>query len=772
MINRLFIAALLLLPFMARAQVQINSFDVLSQGWAVRWYVTIQGTNGTFVAGLGTHNKLPENPMLYIEFDDIGSSTNGPTVYSRRSYAQKIVRRPYPDQDINDIFSLGDGVVTFVTSMNERISQESSNLLAYARAGAFVLTNASGVSTSSTIAGFAFTGTNSSSASYAKAKVKMNWIPFQRIQTATEIPFVGSGHVPFRWPIRNPFAYASVVTVDETGNMTSNNVSQMRIDWSLGETIPTAEVPALIQPTNFVQGEYLTTTITVHPWLGGEAAAASLSFTNLCDRTGAYSKLSAVVDLSGVDANGRPQYDTAPTATASNLYFASINGACSFGAMSNNVIHGHNDVGGMLVYVRSGVTNFTGASAGVGGVPKSWVKILPYPGDSVSITNRSGAGDISDKVWIEDITLAVDIASITPFSSIDHLAFKNVTFNSATAAPIQNCTNVYVHGGRVIKYVAGFAPFTTQPTHFRLVRGVDVSGDLRVNLFDNWVGNYATTTNAMQLYSDTLTFAQRTDVPCLYNNFLPNFAYAGDCITVGKNFGLTNGAIIANNLFTFHNTNEAATLTFIGTAEGHGYYDIDVYFNTWEGKRTGFAYCTDSNSVSPREGWSWCGNILPVFGMKSDTWLDPGPSGLLTNNWMMMNGCWWREWARTDEALDQAAGTIWQDFSGLNCFYSTTGPGYTNVINISRFVSPNHQIGNKIKTTGGGDYNYLADSPMHGLVETPCWPYALDGRPRAYGSPPGAFVGGNPRQSMLSIRLEPKSKLEDFALSQIGLCLK
>jgi hypothetical protein len=759
---------LLPLPLLGAARYEVQWVSVMTNGNMAEVCVTDLGTNATFyhffrsftnVVGLNTNILyLPSTTNgLRISVRSQGYDPAGnPTNYTRNVYGTKPARLPYPNDGTNDIRQVQGTNAIFRVFLHDPVFAGDSNLLAWVETGAFATTNA----VTNCLAASSLSVSNLSQVPYPVAPIDWAYPPNNRWTNATEtLAAIGGGWVPWGWDRGEPLACLWFKLEDEHSNALTNVVASMEIDY--GSTCDTALGPFGLYLARFSQSIFtnldtLAGTAKGYPWIGDASSVVTITNINLCDRLYTYvTRPTCYVARGGSDANGRPT-NVPPALVSSGHYFASINGALAAGSGTNNILDGHNDTGGLMVYVAPGITNWTGGTAATGNRPEAWPTILPVPGTHVVLTNRDGDQDIRDLVKISGdggtMELAFD-STLVPFNGIDHMWWDRVLVNSPGAGPVQNCTNWYITGGSVPQFAQGLGPFSSQSTALRLLRGVDLDGFNHNITFGTMIGCRHPGTNGgnYSLARDGLTLAQTARYAILYNNQLHGFTRNGDCVTAANTLGTTNGAIwIVQNEIEYCANNVSPNLTFLMTYETGGAAHTNGYYclNADVGKRGGFMY--DSGSVagpSPKVNCFGWDNWKEVSGWKGDNQAGNSDAGS-TGGWGPLNQVGWSGNVWLHPEVDNGAGAFFPEFRGLGTSLCLR----TNTVDYPRWRDRKAYAGDGVVASGGSDLRLKSDSP--GFLNRHSRSYLKFDIARVYRArspdfdPAGPRVDGNVRKGM------------------------
>lgn len=733
----------------------IMGIEVETNGWVAKVWVEDIGTNAMFYnffeqqlvaleptavtnAIIYRPNKSDTNG-LKINFTSYSFAPDGTvTTLPRTVYGTKILRLPYPNDGTNDIQSVDGTNAVFRVALSDFVFGNDSSLTAWVTAGAFATTNA----VTNCLAATALAVTNSSVQLHPKPIINWTWPGWNQERGPTmRLRAVGFHHYSRN---RQPLACMEFIVKDEAGTITTNRVTEMSLA-PTNDALPFAEYIADVDLSAFAHSNLLRCDIVGKPWVGTNtfdtrndlyfqptpfpAAITNFYFTNT------YSAIAVVSSASP---------GAAPSATNTTYdlvdpvhYFSNPNAALSAIRGTNNILFGHQDCGGALVYIID-TTNAMGGTASMAGTPKVWATLLAYPGSTVIFTNHTGSSDISDRVKIENITLATT-GVMVPYVNIEHLWMKNVVWNTTGTAPLQlGLPAVYVTGGRVDVYSQGFKPFSNNHVSFALLRGIDLN---TMNAEIHW----RTMVGCKKAVHSGGTFALAPgnasfpgtpfDYQILYNNELRNMSNAVS-FSIGTIWGTTNGQAIVQNVFESTIASGSFAL-FTGTNFATNVVD---QYNTYEGARMQYFYNAFPGVVPiPRVLCQTKNSIFTTTGEATDT--DPaGRDGGRIGDWPVR----WRVGSSgmvvQMVTTETSHGPI--QFQNANNFHPGAGQNTTPA-----FMAYRDRKGAG-SGTGGGNYRLQTKSPFwpFGLQQDVGLPYDIEGIPRGRIDPPGAFASGNAKK--------------------------
>lgn len=746
---------------------------VRDDGWSVDWVVEGATNGGTFnfylesvtnitsVSGYLQTNVIkkpgPNTPRLTVwspGHDDTGASN----WTSRTVYITDSVRSNYPNQAI-EWYGATAGFVTNRVSLKENV---------YIEDGQITITAPAGVYTQGSVSNSAVSGQsvfNNALISWSNAPVIGNWTwPGLNVEQGQTIRLRAVGFHPSAQlgrPIRaakfisrgvvSGFAVTNLVTtwaVDHALNMSAPFWNRYTVDKNVNPGEMICDVPT----NGFTALEEIRHDVIMYPWYGVPASCANTitgpsgiiakltSITNLYDPNNQYSTTIAVVDPAATGGgSAQASTNSDPTLINSANYCLTIAEATTRVAATNNTYFSHNDVGGAIIYVRAGITNFAGGTVTATTKSKAWVTIKPYPGDSVTLTWDTGSDDVNDRVKFDGISMAWE-ASRVPFSGMDILWIDRApSMTSISTAPYQTIPVVWVTRSTVGSFAQGLRPSGVQNTSFML-RGNDLTNFQQTVLTRLVMGNVKPTTNGGG-YLITTDVSGQTAPPgeeIIYNNYFGGHLGTGNLFQQGQIFNTTNGAFIGNNVF--EKCTQAQPVAAIGSSATLAVTNVMVWHNTFEGGRIADLFSSGTETIfNPRWLGSMYGNVWAYPGQKSDinSPEDADRMGEWPTLWMVQS-------AGNFYIRSYVANTLTSfrpEFAGLYTYEA----GITNVINYPRWLD--RQAATQVTTTpGNGDYRNFSDSPMIYCNFPTVLPFTIQGVPRGDIDPPGPYSSASPRK--------------------------
>lgn len=718
----------------------IKSVAIATNGWQALVTVENFGAGGTYSYGNTTNATIGDEKMR-LTITRPGYTGTTLTTHTYQIYGTIASRKAYPnDADVDEEISGSD--VVLKVALNEYVFSDDTMTAAF-DAGFYTYSSNPNNSGS----GISVVNNSDQEYSFVKCVGNMVWPGFRLIDTnIITVRLVGAHRSAVTDPLNQPLQAVEFVVSDQSGHYVTNVQHRMTKRDDVGDALPFGEYVADIDISTLDEDEELYVDYTLYPYYGGTGSVWStfddqygghtwlpMTQTNYYSTTygGAIAVVDDITEVTPAVTTGDP------TSVPTSSYYDDIASAANAIAAWNNSNKGHNDVGGGIIYVRNGITDWTGGTVTATAVPKARLWIKAYPGDSVTITTRNGSQDVSDRLAFEGINFDLDTG--TPFFNIEQLWFKDCNLIGDGGAAIQNCNSVWVTGGSVGAFAQGLSEFTTQNTAFSL-RGVNLNGFDQDIISRLVVGCDHPTTNGWNYAVRNTVLGQ--NVPhgpwIIYNNRFGGLTYPSDSIKISEHKEDEHGGLFAQNLVEYCYGTVSGNSIFICTEDLLNYTNVMVWNNNVHGRRNGLFYNDTGSDRSWKVGCSLAHNVMDAPGFKSDTFT-PG-NGERYGNWPI-------HWSVDGPGnflirclVDSAATAYQLEWPG----YLGFDPQGTNDFNYPQFYD--RDKANKINsgdTAGGGDYHMEGDSPMlnFGPINV-IFPYDIGGQPRNINDAPGAYSHG------------------------------
>lgn len=738
----------------AQADPDLTGFEIETNGWVCKVWVSELSSNSMFFNGMLTNNVTSHTNGLRLTLVSMGFDGEGnATTVGRTIYGTKLLRLVTPSNTTNDIQTNAGVGSVFRVALSDWVYDLDSNITARVWFQAFQDTN-SGVFC---LGGSGFTVTNSSIIPYPKVIANWTWPGWNR-ETNSSIRLRAVGfHTSARQG--RPLVAMKFIGTDESGDAVTNVQSEMVIDRTLPDIFPTGEYVGDIAQAAFTQGDRIRCDFIAYPWMGDAnsvmdttlntyVAPRPTSITNLCDKTNGWSQWIAVIGSAGA----------APRVT--NVHPSLVNSAHYFGswaagndqlAASNWLSHGHATSGGSYLYAQNGIVNFSGATVGSNLVPRCWTTLRPFPGHAVSLTNDTGTDDLNDRVKIDGsfeggtIRLAFPGTTI-PFSSCQKLWLNQCTIDSPGLGPFQ-ANEMWATHCNITNLVQGLRASSILNNEWFNVRGCNLDGFNHTLLVQMTIGNKHPNTNGpdYRVVFDLVGQGTGHDFQICYNNFFGGMTVGGgsEGLDAGtRAFVVSNGFALVQNVIerTGAAASPAAQIASIGSLAST---NILIWHNLILGERIADMGSSGSETALVwRDQWSSKNNVFDLTGFKKD--YDTPTDADRIGNWTVMNQVNGKGNIFVECRVNVAAGTFAPEFNGLDGI-RPFGQG-TNTINYPRFTDRKAYDGGGAVTAGGGNYRLLSDAPGWGLVSDWLIRFDMEGLHRGRIDSPGAYASGNARK--------------------------
>ena len=729
--------------------------DICFSGGFALW-----GTNVTPVTALGTNSSGISN--CRIGLDSIGYTTNGlATIRHRGIFTTRPMRWNYgtAGQDAHTVnyicnvqgydntahalsFTGPDLLCRFCLS--DRILASDSNLVCAVDAGILPGSTANANLTVSNL---------STVISGMDNEVCGNWTwPGWRVVSGSTMRLRAMGFHPSATH-GNPLACAIAVVSDEHGNVVSNIQTSLSIDYGLPDALHFGEYLFDIPTAQFTNLDSIRCDFVMLPWVGDSATIRDTtlntysmpttlpaSITNVLDKTGlGYSTTIAVVDAGGSDSSGRASTNSDPTAISSGQYFLTIANAALACQGTNNSFFGHNDVGGATIYVRSTISNYTGANPTLN-VGRAWAVLTNYPGDNVTLAGQVSGTKLGGKARIRGITIAASGAMFTT----DNLWFDRCTINASSTSLWNTDPLVYITDCNITNCGQGLQAISGgNNTAFPIIRGNNFDGFGNANIqFWTCVGNIHPATNApgYRITGDILgQVSPMNEYGLLYNNYWGGLDNSGTSdVDIHHYSNYVHGVAILQNVFEITSWRTTQAGAVFCTTLSINYTNICIFNCDMLGWKSDYGY--NDLGVGWRIGWRFRQNIWEDRATKCDNNLSPY-DGSRTQNWQLVFGVGCRE----------NVSTMMTNFNGAGNFYNQAGYNEFNpqnssqrTTNLTKFINRQANSGSSEGQVwpGGGDYHMVSEVLPAKMLKMEDWYFRYDlfGAERSLFCRPGPFA--------------------------------
>lgn len=571
-------------------------------------------------------------------------------------------------------------------------------------------------------AAVALTVTNASTVSYPPIVGKWTYPGFQPAITTWTNHYMG-----FQKFARNnrPVALAYDVAQDAHGHIITNLGTIVK-EATIGNSV--VEYQSIQSATNFTQGDVITNTFYLVPWIGTNVFVSAPQY-DFCDRSNT-GVIVAVVSPTGNNSTGTA-FPLASVASARALPCADVTGATAAINAYNNTHNGFYGASEGIVFVQAGsygIKTSTDFGSPVAGT--CWTTITPdsgYTRAQIIFTNT-------------DSLLDVPSANFLKYEGVTFLQTTNyVMFNSASVRLwLDNCyIQSYGHATGNIGSVGFFNGALTVDMVQCVVSngnslqpfGNDILRGNKCDLTYQVIGNCIIGNSIVCATNSGAAFIEATtdgDVVA-YNSF---FGACGNVLAV--DIELIKGLAVVQNVFERIINPFSGPILDIGSSTTSNMTNVIFVKNTSIGDRENWFYYGASGSTVFFEDITVQDNLLDSSSVKSDAFESNSNQ---IGNWVAVNGVGWK-----GNGIGSTPGnSFYNEFYGLRSIYLATAFGDQSW----DFVNDQSEAG-----TGSGDYHVQTKSKSTRLA--PAWnglPWDLAGQERGTSDPPGAYVTANPRRS-------------------------
>lgn len=725
------------------------AFVVRSDGWSAD--LTFKGMvdGGAYDFGLGANNDpLDGDPKVEVvvrspAFTDSG----GATTIDRTVYGTKQVRKPYPDQALNDEVESGDDVSTRI-ALNEYVYSGDTIVSVTIISGLY--NDGLLASRSRSIA-----GTNNSTAAHQKVVGNWSWPGWQRLTASSKLrAVVFHRHGQQGRPVR-----AVKFTVTDGTTTVTEIITAPTYDSSVGDAVPVVEYVTTTDLTaGLTQGAVLTANFVAYPWVGDAGSALDTADgvnsnattptplyapqLHVCDKTGGYASSLAVVDpAAGNDATGAV---STVLATAEATPYLTM--AAAFNALRtyNNTNYSRNNCGGSVMYLRTGNNAFVNGSVTLGTTPDTYLTITRHPSDprsGVFITNQVTGKSLGLRLKIYDVTISATNAAGT-FSPGGNSALwiDSCALTSTSGIPVYQNRVWSITRCAVTGMAQWFAPNSTEDWRPALIRGNALSfttGTCNIRTYC-LIGNLKTGNTTAGSFNLQRTSASSTAPKCdngvvAFNKFLGLNNNLNTTVGWVTDMTITHGQAIVQNVF--ENFKSTSTPLVQVAADGAASStdpnnNIIIWNNTFMGQRQNLAYNDNGSEAPVRLYWSVKNNIHYDDNIKTDTFTTANAARV--NNWSQLYGVGW-----SGNVLGKNGTAFTHEFAGLKSTTSNWSAGGPSAY--FKFTAYAAYTGTGGDGAGGGDYTLAASAPALDMQADLVIPNDIAGNARASTDAAGAY---------------------------------
>lgn len=717
---------------------------VETNGWVVDWNVAgIAGTNGGFAWGFGPSNSISSTQSMTVVRTTKGFNWDGTKAvavsYTLTTYGGKQLRFPYPlslqSNPTNYVTSDGSGGVNIRSSLLDYIFAYDTLITYAVRANAY--SNMSAITTASLV--------NNSTLVSPAPFAQWCWPDHRQITNSTVDLHLSAWH----WAATNglPLCAIAFVVQDLHSHIVTNWVNTMT-NSNQGDAINSDVYIGNVDISTMTEGDQLKCDAYVYPWLGTNVLYTGdginlnppnyCSQTNLCDRTGAYGNVFAIVDpVNGNNSTAQARrLSTWPTRP---LPFATVTAAAVAIKGTNNQYYSHLDIGGGYIYLTNGTHDVSGAGAyGT----NAWAPLIVTKDPAASISNVFiGTGDgFLGYYTIYSNVQVTNNSGLSQWSAGGYAWFDQCVMNDNAVAMIYvdavpwYCTRSWCLN---MGQNEGFNGFSSKPTPCAIVRGNVISiPNITVPAYCT-MGNLFTT-GSSALISDSRTPAESNAIPAIvYDNYIKcAYTSAG---TILLNMSNNIGAAVVQNIVECTNSTSSPVFSLWADGITNSCVQLCLWYNTGLGQRLNLNYDSTGGVSADRRFINVQGNIFEDYNLKSDLFSGAGgENGGRIGNWAGLWGVGYRNNLMRCSTI--GAGFLNSSesenfgFDGVNAL--TSFPLLTTVQFVDREAAPESGTG-----TGNGNYRLRPSSPLYNVASgILLLPHDIAGRPRSFRDAPGAYA--------------------------------
>lgn len=773
--NRLLLFIALTCSSFAATLGQIDSITVDTNGWntLIQIYTGgANGTNGTFSNGLGTNNLITGNQKLTITMNSPGYDDTGATqVVAQTLYGTWPVRFPYPNAaypdttNISNDIQIREALSQYVTTKDVSLTASIVTNL-YAKASAATNQTASGISV-----------VNNSLLSYQKVLANWTWPGWNLISATPYKVRLMAAHSSGQKG--RPVRVVRVICTDQHSHTSTNYVTQLAIDSTLAETIPTAEYLHSCDLSSMTALDLIRFDFAAFPWIGDSGAVCDTTDgaytrpticyapqTNRYDPSNGYGYCHALVDVTnGVDATGVAANLVYWATNTTPAAFKTINGALVACKGTNGAAYAptkHTDPSYSILLLTNGTYAWTGGSGAYGTNGMGWVTITTNSAGGATTAGVIIGSQSGNKGWsgglthLQGITITAGSGSGV-FSGENEIWFDGCVINNSTSPMVYQDKAWYLTGCTVTKWKDGIVGFSTENAAPALIRNCTITNINAPSISAVVIGNiwYPGTVSSGGVLYDKVAGgnAPYPQPVIIYNN---KILYRTNVSQIGLDNGVTMsntfGAAIIQNVLEGTTAADASPIVGIssdGVTTPHA--NMLLWCNTVAGNKFNYMYQDTGSTLVWKQQSPLRWELHDQYFIKTDTFTGSGGgNGARWGNWGQVWGVGYEKNVFSNITNMAGVGNFQPEFYGLNNFPYVVTSGsqqpplcaqQTNS-DFVRYVA-NGAYNGVTAGSGNGNYRLKSDSPAVFMGEAD-YPLAFDisGQPRGRHDPPGAYCYG------------------------------
>jgi hypothetical protein len=710
--------------------------DAVHNGWTAEIDISGLSAGGAYNLGLDANNN-PIAPKVVFTITSPGYDKNGnATTTVRTVYGTKEVRKPVPNQSVNDESSAA-GTLTVKVALSDFVYSGDSNITVNIGSGFYTYGGSN-----NSVTGFPVT--NNSTLSYPKSVGRWAWPSFEKVtgdfllESVVFNRFAKAG---------KPLAAVKYTCSDAHSHSVTQIANNMTVSSRSGDANPVLVYAATMPVSTLTQGDILTCNFIAYPWVGNSGSLLNsdlianggngyaqpderlgpLSLLN--DKSGTYGGAFAIIASTGHDSTaGTYVYSSETAAEAAyagnnTIAYLTIGDAAQAIKAYNNTNYSRNNPGGGVILLEAQNYAWPGTSPGSDlGAMDTWLTIKPAAGvtRAQAIINSGSNQTLNvQKIKVSGVKVTTNGVAVFAGSTATAVYWiDNCALTMTDTAPFYGAKLLYATQNNITSLAGGFQAFSTTKAPFTLLRGNDatsagsIGGD-----FYTVIGNKSVAPRFLE--SDNTASQQPTDNAIVaYNTwFNGNATWSA----IANHTAVTGLAIVQNIVEKVTDSDPLIQIAADGSSASAD--NFIVWNNTFVGERTNVAYNENPSACSAsysRYNWSIRGNIFANMNIMTDTDNTHGCSqnGGRTGNWPVdyMVGS-------ANNAVKIGSSGIYfpTDFVGLR---STTTPSVLGFVHDYSYLTGN--------SAGNGNYHYTSNSSLLNKVSagTSILPYDFDGNQR------------------------------------------
>jgi hypothetical protein len=632
--------------------------DSSHNGWTAEIDIADLGTGGTYNFGLGANND-PATAKIVFTITSPGYNTDGNAAeVTHIVCGTKEVRKPYPNQAINDE-AFASGILTVKIALSDFVYSGDSNITVNISSGFYSKNGTS----NNAISGLGVT--NTSTLAYPKSIGRWAWPGYERVTGDFLLESVIFNRFAHNG---KPLAAVKYRCTDQHSNSVTQIVNDMTVSTRTGDANKVLVYAATMPAATLTQGDNITCNFTAYPWIGDSGSLLNSDLvanggdgyaqpderlgpiSELLDKTGAYGQSFAVVDPVNGQASTAATWVYGMQSTAESNYgtdarnsYNTIGRALQAIAAYNRINYGRSNPGGGVILLTSGTFPCPGTQPSSDqGAQDTYVTIThlsTIARAQAVISSGTNQQLRAQKIKWYDVSFSNSASATLLYgrSASDVIWLDNNSINMSGAGSIVGWRLAYATRNSIAALSPGFIQYGTTKAPFALVRGnagpaSSAGGGISAHMYA-MIGNsylkpyFIASSTAGQAAADNAVVAFNT-------HYGLNTAWINS-LTASSPVAIGTGVAFVQNIVE-RTANRSYGGIFFGNDNPNTENNVLFWHNTIIGDRNGLGYNHAGGISYLRTNWSMVGNIFDYWESESDVSENGDNNGARTGAWPLL----------------------------------------------------------------------------------------------------------------------------------------